>query len=212
MTSTAAPADGGRSISYPSALDELHRQVAPGELICSPSGYVLASPAALLSAALPDAGPSPLGRLGLAVGRRNPVPPVPGSGGGPHGAPAADLFADGLLGLHRGLLLRVIGHVMRHLDARTSGGSTLLSTQLVQGQLADIALQLSADAAVHQAAGDRDPQARWRSYQRLVAAGRGLLRLLGASGFLAEGPAGDLHLAEIAGNVYLHPEGDDVDD
>src|SRR5437016_5028328 len=83
-------------------------------------------------AALPAAEPSPLERLGLAVGRRNPTDTLPD-----------DLFADGLLTLHRDLLLGVIDQAMRHLEARTSGGSTLLSMQLVQGQLADIALQLN---------------------------------------------------------------------
>jgi hypothetical protein len=183
------------TLTYPSALDELHRRSSPGGLTCSPSGYVLASPAAL-----PAAEPSPLARLGLAVGRRNPADTM-----------QDDLFADGLLNLHRDLLLGVIDQAMRHLEARTSGGSTLLSMQLVQGQLADIALQLNADAAVSATGRAADPAARWRSCQRLVAAGRSLLRLFGASGFLADGPARDLHLAEIAGNVYLHPEGNDHD-
>jgi hypothetical protein len=193
-------------MSYPSALDALHRQVSPDGLICSPTGYVLASPAAL-PPVLRTVGPSSLDRLGLASGRQ-----PPGLADGLPDEVAAGLFADGLLGLHRDLLLHGIDHAMRHLEGRTSSGATLLSMQLIQSQLADIALQLRMDMAVSAIGRTADPAARWRSYQRLVTAGRALLRLLGASGFLADGPAGELYLAEFAGNVYLQLEGDCPDD
>jgi alkylation response protein AidB-like acyl-CoA dehydrogenase len=52
--------------------------------------------------------------------------------------------------------------------------------------------------------------ARWQAHRQFVILGRRLLRLLGASGFLADGPAASLHLAEVAGSVYLHPA--DLDD
>lgn len=120
-----------------------------------------------------------------------------------------DQFAIGLLAMHRELLRKTLRHALCHLDGRTSGGTTLLSRQLVQGQLADVAMALSVEEAMPPARREADPPARWRSHQRMVAAGRELVRLLGASGFLADGPAGDLYLAEVAGNVYLHPGGRD---
>jgi hypothetical protein len=94
---------------------------------------------------------------------------------------------------------------MAHLDGRTSAGTTLLAKQLIQGQLADIALLLTEEEAVPAERLATDREARWRAHRRLVDAGRRLLRLFGAAGFLGDGPAADLHLIEVAGNVYLHP-------
>jgi hypothetical protein len=177
---------------YPGLLDALHERAAPGALVASATGYVLASPAVL--GAVP---PGPLTRFGLAVAIHHPAAVAVG--------PPADRFADGLLDLHHDLLRGALRHALRHLGERTSGGTTLLNKQLVQGQLADIAQCLSEDEAmpVHRRQGDRP--ARWRTHERLADAAHGLLMLLGASGFLACAPATDLHLAVVTGNVYLHP-------
>jgi hypothetical protein len=181
-------------VPYPALLDALHERCAPGGLAASPAGHALASPARL-----PGAADGPLRRFGLAFEMAKPAAaPDP-----------AGQFAIGLLALHRDLLRRSIQKAMCHLEDRMSGGSTLLSRQLVQGQLADIAMALSAEEAMPSDRREADPSARWRSHQRMVAAGRELTRLFGASGFLADGPAADLHLAEVAGNVYLHPGGRD---
>jgi hypothetical protein len=185
---------------YPQALDALHRRVSPGELVRSPAGYVLAS-----LAAVPDAPAGPLSRFGVAVTRTQPGPAV---GGGPAAAVAGQ-FAHGLLNLHQELLENVLRQVMRHLEGRTSGGTTLASKDLIRGQLADIGIRLSEAREIIARPRESGSQAGWRLHLRQVAAGRLLLLLLGASGFLADGPGGDLHLAEVAGNVYLHP--DDAD-
>lgn len=182
-------------VSYPALLDALHERCGSGSLTASPGEYVLAS-----SARLSDAADSPLQRFGLACS-------VAGSATEPG---AADGFAVGLLALHRDLLRRVLRHAMSHLDARESDGASLQSRQLVQGQFADIAMALSTEEAMPPTRREADPSARWRSHQRMVAASRELVRLLGASGFLADSPAADLYLAEVAGNVYLHP-GEQVD-
>jgi hypothetical protein len=178
--------------AYPQLLDALHERVAPGTLTPSPGGYVMAS-----RAALPEAPSRSFDRLGAAVvatGR-------PGEG------PAADLFATGLLDLHHDLLRGALRDTMSHLESRTSGGSTLLAMQLVQGQLADVALRLAEDDAMPAHRRSHDAAARWRTHRRLVATGRRLLRLLGARGVLAEPPAAGLYLAELAGAVYLQPRG-----
>jgi hypothetical protein len=177
---------------YPGLLDALHERAAPGALVASPTGYVLASPAVLGTAP-----PGPLTRFGVAVARHHPAAVAVG--------PAADRFADGLLDLHHHLLRGALRHALRHLGQRTSGGTTLLNKQLVQGQLADIAQCLAQDEAMpaHRRQGDRP--ARWRTHERLADAARAVLTLLGASGFLAGAPATDLHLAVVTGNVYLHP-------
>jgi hypothetical protein len=177
---------------YPILLDALHEQC--GSLTASSAGHVLASPARL-----PDAADGPMRRLGLAVS----------AAGHAAESGAVDRFASGLLALHRDVLRRVLKQAVGHLEGRTSAGTSLLSRQLVQGQLADAAMALNAEEAMPPDRREADPLARWRSHQRMVAVGRALIRLFGASGFLTDGPAADLHLAEVTGNVYLHPGGHD---
>jgi hypothetical protein len=184
---------------YASQLDAVHQRAAADRLVSSPTGHVLAS-----TRRLPDAPPGALTRLGLAVADAGPESAF-GTG------PAADRFAGGLLGLHRALLWRTEQHALRHLEPRTSGGRSLLSRQLVRGQLADAAMRLSEAEAMSSALPGMDGTARWGAYHLLASIGRSLVRLLGASGFLADGPGGDLHLAEVVGNVYLHPEAEDAD-
>lgn len=198
----AGPAPAGRALPYPLALDALHERTAPGRLVASPTGHLLASPGAL-----PHAPAGPLARFGLAVADADPTSAF-GAGA------TADRFADGLLALHREVLRDTLHQAMRHLEARTSAGTTLLNRQLVQGELADAAMRLAEEdtiARLHAERADADRPARWRAHLRLVEIGRGLLRLFGASGFLADGPAGPVHLAEIAGNVYLHEGTEDPD-
>lgn len=181
-------------VPYPALLDALHERCGSGGLTTSPAEYALAS-----SAKLPGTADSPLRRFGLAFVMAESAT-APG---------AADQFAIGLLAVQRDLLRRVLRHALRHLDGRTSAGTSLLSRQLVQGQLADIAMALNTEETMPPARREADPACRWRSHQRMVTAGRELVRLLGASGFLADSPAADLYLAEMAGNVYLHPGGRD---
>jgi hypothetical protein len=185
---------------YPRALDALHQRTAPGRLVSSPTGHVLASPALL-----PDAPPGPFTPLGLAVADAG-ADSAFGIG------PTADRFAAGLLHLHAEALRDTLQHALHHLSSRTSAGATLLSRQLVQGEIADIAMSLAEHQAMPFDHRDADRHARWRAYLRLVAGGRRALRLFGASGFLASGPGGRLHLAEAVGNVYLHPAVEDPDD
>jgi hypothetical protein len=187
-----------RGVGYPAALDALHRSVSPAGLVPSPAGQVLAS-----TAALPTAQPGPLSRFGLAVALAGPPPPA---------AAVTSQFARGLLGLHYQLLEHGLKQAMQHLGERISGGSSLLSMQLIRGQLAEIAIDLSEHHEVLAHLPADDPQARWRLHEQLTDAGRRLLRLLGASSFLADGPGRDLHLAEVAGNVYLRPAEDERDE
>lgn len=180
-------------VGYPAALDDLHARVAPGGLVANRGGQVIAS-----LGALPQAAPTHLARWGLAVGTAAGQPER-----------VLDEFGTGLLRLHRHLLHRALREAMDHLGGRTSGGASLLSRQLLQEQCARIAMRLSEDAAVPEDVLRVDPQARWRLHRRLVRTGRAILRLYGASGYLADGPAADLHLAEVTGQTYLLPGDDD---
>ena len=171
-------------MSYAAQLDALHARVAGTGLIASPGGYVLAS-----ARALGQAGGS---GLGLAAGHR------PGGSSAP--------FADGLLALQRDLLTAAVTHALRHLDGRRSEGAPLLSRPQIQADIAEVATEIRLTATT---AGAVDDRVRWARHQRLCAAGRRLLHLLGGSSMVATGPGSDIYLAELAGNVYLHPGGDD---
>ena len=170
-------------MSYPALLDALHDRTAGDHLVASAAGVVVASRDTVT-------GENPLTRFGLGVDRSEPDP-----------ADVLDRFADGLLDLHRDLLRQGIAHAVEHLNSRTSGDTTLLDRQLVQASLADVAIEVRESEALR----PHDAATRWRAHQGLVQAGRLLLTLLGASSFLVSGPGGDLHLAEVTGNVYLHP-------
>ena len=188
MTLTSTPPQHRAAPSYPFALDGAHERATAGRgLVPAPTGHVIAS-----TTALPDAPEGPLTRFGLAVRKDAGAP----------GTPAG--FATELTGLHTALVRRTLDHTVERLGGRIAGGTALLGRQLVQAQLADIALRLR-ELEVMPADRRAGPGAPWRTHRRLVGLGRDLLRLLGASGFLADGPGGDLHLAEVTGNVYLHP-------
>jgi hypothetical protein len=188
------------TLAYPAMLDALHTRAVRDRLVASPTGQVLAS-----RERLPDAPESSLDRLGMAVADAGPDSAF-GEGR------AADRFAIGLLEIHRELLRQVLSQAISHLAGRTSAGSSLLSMQLLEGQLADVALAINTDDAVPSGVRDADRRSRWRSHLRLVAAGRQLVKFFGASGYLADGPGADLYLAEVTGNVYLHPDLEDDDD
>jgi hypothetical protein len=182
-------------MSYPSQLDALHARVAGSGLVASPHGYVLASDRALGTA----------DGTGLGLGSGLATECVPGG-------PAAE-FADGLLVLHRDLLTAAVGHALRHLDGRQSEGAPLLSRPQIQADIAEIATEIRLAATTPgapDAAEAADDRVRWARHQRLCAAGRRLLHLLGASSMVATGPGRDIYLAELTGNVYLHPGDDDA--
>jgi len=191
---TSAPPDRASAVPYPLALDAIHRKVAGDQgLVRSRTNHLIAS-----TRALPDAPEGPLARFGISVGsigaELSSRPPG-----------TDELFATELLDLHESVLHSTLDHALEHLGGRTSDGTTLLARQAVQIQLADIAIRLREDRAMPLERRSADRLARWRTHLRLVAIGRDLLRLLGASGFLLDGPARELHLAEVTGNVYLHP-------
>ena len=189
MTLTSTPPQHRVAPSYPFALDGAHERATAGRgLVPAPTGHVIAS-----TTALPDAPDGPLTRFGLAVRKDAEASATPGR------------FAAELIDLHTALVRRTLEHAVEHLGVRTVGGTALLGRQLVQAQLADVALrlrELQVMPAERRVAGRGAP---WRTHRRLVGLGRDLLRLLGASSFLVDGPGGDLHLAEVTGNLYLHP-------
>jgi hypothetical protein len=93
---------------------------------------------------------------------------------------------------------------MSHLDDRFSEGASLLARPQIQADLADVAMELRESGLPDPGVGAPE-RMQWARHRRLTAAGRTLLRLLGGSSVLADGPGGDLYLMELLGNVWLHP-------
>jgi hypothetical protein len=166
-----------------------------------------------------DAVAGPAGTVGapagIAVASRRRLPGEPLRAGDVlcwHAMPASDErtlaeFAARLVRLQWHTVGAELDDVLGHLTERTSKGAPLLEHELVRGAIADVALALSEAASLL----ELPPTAArlWRLHLRLVSAGRTLLKLFGASGFLTDGPGGVLYLAELMGNVYLHPETED---
>lgn len=108
------------------------------------------------------------------------------------------------LGLSQGLLDQCLGY----LGERRGGEETLLRKQMVQDNLAQAVtgqLEIEADLV---AAGDVLPavQAAYL-HTRLSDVDRQLLRLLGASSYLAGGPGEVADVSELLAGVYQPGEG-----
>ncbi|MFJ7152246.1 hypothetical protein ACIQVT_29305 [Streptomyces sp. NPDC100445] len=181
---TAAPRD------FAAALDACHDRAALGGLVVSRGGWAVASPARV------PAGAGVPGASGALAAER---------GGTPSDDRRQEAFADELIGLHRRTLRGVLDGAVARLDGRVSEGSNLLNRQLVRGAVADVALALS-EADDLRALPGSTPWRRWRIHRHLVDAGRTVLKLYGAGGFVAGGPGTVLYLAEVLGNTYLRPE------
>lgn len=147
--------------------------------------------------------------LAVASSRRLSGRPVPGCptltwASAPRSADGALAeFGSRLVSLHWEVVRTQLDRVVERLGQRTSDGTALLHRQLVQGAIADVAIALSDTAGLLDLPGSG--QRGWQAHLELVAAGRKLLTLFGGESFLADGPGSALYLAELLGNVYLHP-------
>jgi hypothetical protein len=150
------------------------------------------------------------GGLAVASSRRLSGEPLPGCSA--LSWDTAEASEDRVLTEFGALFVRLHGEavrtqldgVVRHLADRTSDGTALLNRQLVQGAIADVALALSESLSLLDL--PHTAERLWQAHLGLVSAGRTLLKLFGGASFLADGPGGVLYLAELLGNVYLHPE------
>lgn len=173
--------------AFATDLDACHDKAAPGGVVVSARGWVIAS------AERVDGDPVPGGWTELSCARHgNPSPPA-----------VRLAFARELVALQRRTLAELLDLAVTRLEQRSSEGSNLLNRQLVRGSVADVALGLSEADDLSRL----DPQARraWLVHRDLVACGRTMVKLFGASGFLDDRPGRLVHLLELVGNTYLHP-------
>ncbi|WP_282205834.1 hypothetical protein [Kitasatospora fiedleri] len=153
----------------------------------------------------PDAGPDPVRRYPLPGGA---VVLVHDPRAARAGAAAVDRTA--LLRLRLGLVQGLRDACLAHLAGRASGGSTVLMQQLVKGQLAEaLGHQLELAALLDATAPpDLTGPALRDLHRQLTDTGRALLRLLGAHGYLADGPGATAHVSELLADVHLPAEED----
>ncbi|MCW5253889.1 MULTISPECIES: hypothetical protein [unclassified Streptomyces] len=179
--------------AFATALDACHDAALPGGAVPSGTGWAVAS-----AERLTGGGPLP-GTHGRLAARR---------AGGPADPAAYGAFCGALLRLQWRTLAETLDDAVHRLGGRESEGGALLGRQLVRGAVADVALVLAESHDLLDLPGP-GPARRHRVHRDLVAAGRTALRLHGAHGFTAEGPGPLLHLTELLGNTYLHPEAAD---
>ena len=114
-------------------------------------------------------------------------------------------WALALAWLRLGLAQSLLSTCLGYLRARTVAGTPLVNQQLVKGTLADAVVEHSIVETVL-AGADPDGlsgRALTDLHHQLTAADRMLLRLLGASGFVAAGPATVSYVSELFADVYV---------
>ncbi|PWK75149.1 hypothetical protein BCL76_101884 [Streptomyces sp. CG 926] len=123
------------------------------------------------------------------------LPTAPAGGGGAVDGPD-------LLRLRLGVAEGLRDACVEHLAARPSGDSTVLMQQMVKGQLAEaLAQQLELSALLDSGAPVRGPFLR-DVHGQITRNGRSLLRLLGAYGYLADGPGAVADASELLADVH----------
>jgi hypothetical protein len=117
-------------------------------------------------------------------------------------------WALGLVWLRLGLSEGLRDACVRYLRGRRSGESVLLQQQLVKGTLADaLAGQLEIRAVLTGAEpGDLPEPIIEDLHDRVTAADRILLRLLGASSMLLGGPGEVAYVSELIADAYVTRE------
>lgn len=176
------------AIDFASSLDACHERAAPGGVVASRNGWIVASGQRTIGEPVP-------GGAGMVLAASSAAPPD---------LDALPAFETALVQLQWDTLRTVLDDVVSWLGQRTFEGSGLLSRQLIQGTIAEVAMALSDSASLldlPNSGGER----LWQVHLTLVAAGRSLVKLYGAAGFVSDGPGSAVHLAELLGNVYLQP-------
>jgi alkylation response protein AidB-like acyl-CoA dehydrogenase len=195
------------------ALAMLCARALPELLPCGPLGHALVPTELAVSASrvwvdglvfARSAGSETTLARGTVVVLRH----VPEPGGGQPGD-GGDLWRAGLVWLRLGLSEGLLDTCVDYLGGRRCGDSTLLRQQMVMGSVADVLIEHQEAGAVlaeFEGAGLPLPEATATHLQRqLTLADRKLLRLLGASGFVAGGPGETAYLSELLAEAHARP-------
>jgi hypothetical protein len=122
---------------------------------------------------------------------------------------ASDDWRLGLVWLRLGNSRWLLEQCLGYLSGRSAGDVPLVHQQLVRGHLADVATDQMIVHTLLAGAGPADIAAAVDDlHDYLTRADRTLLRLLGASGFLSDGPGQSALLSELLADVYRDGTGD----
>ena len=185
------------------ALARLHSALSPGVLPAGPGGHVLL-PAEI--AVVCDRFQAPGGVRDRQDFLEDALGTVPTDSGDltalrvATAGPADDTWAEGIAWLRLGLVDRLLHRAVEHLRGRTVQGTTTLSLPLVRALLADgVAARAQAQALL---AGWPDADTTAAAHRAIAEAERIGLHLVGASGFVADGPGRDVRAAELLADTY----------
>jgi hypothetical protein len=129
-------------------------------------------------------------------------------------AQSAERDEDGRLAVFAALLgavrlavtRRLLDHAVGHLAGRTSGGEPTLRRQLVLGTLADVFTGIEAARQSLLVAG-HVPAAVADAHDRVTELDWETAKLLGASGYLADGPARGAYVSRLTANCWIPRQG-----
>lgn len=205
------------------AISRLHGAVLGDALPCGPGGH------AVVPAELADGCPS-LWAGGAVVPRDREKETVLHTLEVPEGGTVVALRCEGsargethprwvlgLAWLRWGLSERLLDACLEYLGSRSAGDAKLLHQQMVKGRVADALIEHLEIGAMLDGPQPPGPEPLGASalahlHEQITAADRMLLRLLGASSFLAAGPGQTARISELIADVYTGPARDGGED
>jgi hypothetical protein len=199
-------------------LSQLYAEVVGDAMPCGPGGHTIV-PAALAETAERIWSPTgyfPRDRANervrtviavegatlIAIHCPHPAGQDPRTVSGRERGPAVAAWLHGLAALRLDLSSALLSRCVSYASRRRSGDAPLLAQQLVMGALAEaLAEQLTVRAVLD--GGRADERLLADAHRRVTAADRRLLPLLGASGFLADGPGQTAYVSELLADAAL---------
>lgn len=115
------------------------------------------------------------------------------------------VFAALLGAVRVGVSRRLLDDAVAHLSGRVGGGEPLIRKQLVLGTVADVITALDAVRQLLLVA-HRVPAAMADAHDRITALDWDTAKLLGASGFLADGPVRAAYVGRLAADCWTDRE------
>ncbi|MBW6436420.1 hypothetical protein KZ829_22015 [Actinoplanes hulinensis] len=203
-----------RSRGLAAAIAELHGTLPGRVLPCGPTGCcVLPEPAlhdpslAWTGATVTAVDPAAVERLGTVDTPDGPLAAIryrgePDPDGGQ--APRTEWLAA-LAELRLGLSEALLDTTMAHLGDRRSGDTVLLLQQMIKGALAD-AVTEQLEVRVALTGTPPPPDMLAGLHRQITMTDRMLLRLLGASGFTADGPGLTVNASELLADAWIGGE------
>ncbi|GGZ09120.1 hypothetical protein GCM10010300_61280 [Streptomyces olivaceoviridis] len=206
--------DTARREGPTAALSALYEAIGRDTPVRGPGGHALVPEGVRHDAADTAVLPG-IDGLGLLPLRGPTAPDAPAREPGPEGGPIGPAaWAEALTWLRLGLSVKILDEALGYLRDRVTGGSPLLTRQLIKGALADaVALQLQVRSVLDAHAPGDVPRPLSAGLNAMVTqADRMLLPLLGASGFTTEGPGRVAHASELLVDTYftIAQEGTDL--